>query len=66
MFPVGPLLTVLRLLTGGATAVSACDILLFLGLGLHLAIVSVAALTTTTETYAVLQYLLKIVVHVAR
>ena len=37
--PVGPLLAVLGFLAGGAAAVCAGDVLLFLGLGLHLAAV---------------------------
>ena len=57
--PIGPLLTVFGLLLSRATTVSASDILLFLGLGLHL-VVLFARTTTTSEVDTVLQNLLEI------
>ena len=49
---IGALLTVLRLLAGRAAAVGACDILLLLGFGLHLAIV-LRLVTSASEVDAV-------------
>ena len=57
---VGPLLTVFGLLTCRAAAVGTGDILLFLGLGLHLAIIF-WLVASTSEGDAVLEYVLKIV-----
>ena len=57
---IGALLTVLRLLTGTATAMSPRDILFLLGFGLHLAII-LRLVSSTSEVDAVLQYILKIV-----
>ena len=56
---VCPLLTVFGLLLSRATTVSTSDILLFLGLGLHL-VVLFARTTATTEVNAILQNLLEI------
>ena len=52
--PVSPLLPVLGLLPGRAATVSTGDILLLLGLGLHLAVVGLP-LTATTKADAILQ-----------
>ena len=57
---IGALLTVFRLLAGTAAAMGACDILLLLGFGLHLAII-LRLITSTSEVDAILQYILKIV-----
>ena len=57
---IGALLTVLRFLTGTATAMSPRDILLLLGFGLHLAIVP-RLISSTSEVDAVLKDILKIV-----
>ena len=57
--PIGPLLTVFGLLLGRAATVSTSDILLFLGLGLHLVLLFARA-TATTEVNAILQNLLEI------
>ena len=57
---VGSLLTVFRLLTGRTAAVGTSDILFFLGLGLHLAIV-LWLVSSTSEVDAVFEYVLKIV-----
>ena len=54
LVPVGALLSVLRLLAGRAATVSTGDILLLLGLGLHLAVVGLP-LTATAEADAILQ-----------
>ena len=59
---VGALLAILGFLAGGAAAVCAGDVLLLLGLGLHLAFAGVAALAAPAEVDAVLQDLLKVVV----
>jgi hypothetical protein len=61
---VGPLLPVLGLLFGRAAAVCAGDVLLFLGLGLHLALVGVTAFAAAPERDAVLKDFLKIVFHI--
>ena len=58
--PVGPLLTVFGLLTSRAATVRTGDILLLLGLGLHLAVVF-RLVPSTSEVDAVLQDMLKIV-----
>ena len=57
--PVGPLFTVFGLLLSRATTVSTSDVLLFLGLGLHL-VVLLAGTTATSEVDTVLQNLLEI------
>ena len=57
---IGALLTVLRLLTGTATAMSPRDILFLLGFGLHLAII-LRLVSSTSEVDAVFEYVLKIV-----
>lgn len=57
---VGPLLTVLGLLSCRAATVRTSDILLFLGLSLHLSLVRVAAFTTPAERNSINQYILKI------
>ena len=57
---IGTLLTVFGFLTGRAAAVGTGDILLFLGLGLHLAIIF-WLITSTSEGNTVLEYVLKIV-----
>ena len=56
---VCPLLTVFSLLLGRATTVGTSDVLLFLGLGLHL-VVLLAGTTATSEVYAILQNVLEI------
>ena len=61
MLSVGTLLAVLRLLTGRATAVCACDVLLLFGLGLHLTLIGVLAFSTATKRNAILQNRLKII-----
>ena len=61
MLAVGTLLAVLCLLTGRATAVRACDVLLLFGLGLHLTLIGVLAFSTTAKRNAILQYRLKII-----
>ena len=58
--PVGSLLTVFGLLSGRAAAVGTGDILLLLGLGLHLAVV-LWLVTSTSEVDAVLEDMLEIV-----
>ena len=60
MAAVGSLLAVFGFLPGRTTAMGASNVLLLLGLGLHLALVGVAALATTAKGDAVLQNLLKI------
>ena len=60
LVPVGPLLAVFRLLTGGSAAVRTSDIMLLLGLGLHLSVI-LGPVTAASETDAVLQDMLKIV-----
>ena len=60
LMPVGPLLTVFGFLLCRAATVSTSDILLFLGFGLHLAIV-LWLITSTPEVNAVFEYILKIV-----
>jgi len=57
---VGSLLAILRLLTGRAAAVGTGDVLLLLGLGLHLAIVRLLV-TATSKRDAVFKDMLKIV-----
>ena len=57
---VGSLLTVFGFLTGRAAAVGTSDILLLLGLGLHLAIV-LGLITSTSEVDAVFEDMLEIV-----
>ena len=57
---VGPLLSVLRLLSGGAGAVGTGDVGLFLGFGLHLVIVFLLG-TASAEADAILEYAFKIV-----
>ena len=63
---VGALLAVFSLLHGGPAAVGTGDVLLFLGLGLYLARVGAAALTTAAERDAVFKDSLKIVVHLEK
>ena len=58
--PVSPLLAVFGLLTGRATTVSTSDILLLLGLGLHLAIVF-RLVSSSSEVDAVFKDILEIV-----
>ena len=60
LMPVGPLLTVFGFLTCRAAAVGTGDILLLLGLGLHLAIVF-QLVSSTSEVDAVLKDVLEIV-----
>ena len=60
MLAVGTLFAVLGLLTGRPRAVRSGDVLFFLGLGLHLARIRVAALAAPTERDAVLQDFLKV------
>ena len=57
--PVGPLFAVFSLLLGRAATVSTSDVLLFLGLGLHL-VVLLAGTTATSEVNAILQNVLEI------
>ena len=57
---VSPLFTVLRLLTGRAASMGSRNILLFLGFGLHLAIV-LGLVTSASEVDAVFEDILKIV-----
>ena len=57
---IGALRTVLRLLTGTATAMSPRDILFLLGFGLYLAIV-LRLVTSASEVDAVFKDILKIV-----
>ena len=57
---IGTLFTVLRLLTGTAATMGSRDILLFLGFGLHLAIVF-RLVTSTSEVDAVFEDILKVV-----
>ena len=57
---VGTLFAILGLLPCRTAAVGTGDILLFLGFGLHLAII-LRLITSTSEVDAVLQYILKIV-----
>ena len=57
---VGTLLTILGFLSGRAAAVSPSNILLLLGLGLHLAIV-LRLVTASSEADAVFEDMLKIV-----
>ena len=58
--PIGSLLTVFGLLSGRAAAVGTSDILLLLGLGLHLAVV-LGLIAPTSEADAVFEDILKIV-----
>ena len=58
--PIGPLLTVFGFLLGRATTVSTSDILLFLGLGLHLAIV-LGLIAPSSEVNTVFEDMLEIV-----
>ena len=60
MFTVGSLLAILCFLPGRTAAVSTRNILLFLGFGLHLALVRVAAFAAATKRYAVFQYPLEV------
>ena len=60
LVPVGALLAVLGFLSCRAAAVGTCDVLLLLGLGLHLAVVF-GLVTATSEADTVLQDVLKIV-----
>ena len=60
MLAVGALLAILRLLLGRPRAVRSRDILLFLGLGLHLPLVRVVAFATPSEADTVLQDFLEI------
>ena len=57
---ISPLLTVLGLLTCRTTTVSSRDILLLLGLGLHLAIL-LRLIASTSEVDAVFEDMLEIV-----
>ena len=57
---VGTLLAVFGFLTGRTAAVGTSDILLLLGLGLHLAIV-LRLVTSTSEVDTVFEYVLKVV-----
>ena len=57
---IGALLTVLRLLTGTATAMSPRDILFLLGFGLHLAFI-LWLITSTSEADTMLEDILKII-----
>ena len=57
---ISPLLTVFGFLTSRAATMSTRDILLLLGLGLHLATLF-RLVTPTSEVDAVLEYFLKIV-----
>ena len=57
---VGTLLAVFGFLTGRTAAVGTSDILLLLGLGLHLAIV-LRLVTSTSEVDTVFEYVLKII-----
>ena len=56
---VCPLLTVFGFLLGRAATVGTSDVLLFLGLGLHL-VVLLAGTTATSEVYAIYQDVLEI------
>ena len=56
---VGSLLTVFRLLAGGAGTVCTSDVLLFLGLGLDL-VVFLAGTAASSEVDAVLQDILEV------
>ena len=58
--PIGTLLTVFGLLSGRAAAVGTSDILLLLGLGLHL-VLFLARTAATTEVNAVFEDILKVV-----
>ena len=58
---VGSLLTVFGLLTGRAAAMSTCDILFLLGLGLHLLAIVLRLVTSTSEVDTVFEYVLKII-----
>ena len=60
MLAVGTLFAILGLLTGRPRAVRSSDVLLFLGLGLHLTIVRVVTVTAPAERDAVLQDFLKV------
>ncbi len=57
--PVGPLLTVFGFLPGRATTVGTGNVLLFLGLGLHL-IIFLTRPATSSERDTVLQNALKV------
>ena len=59
---ISTLFAVLRLLTGGAAAMSSGDVLLLFGLGLHLAVV-LGLVAATTEADAVFKDMLKVVLH---
>ena len=59
LMPIGALLAVLGLLAGGTGAVGAGDVLLLLGLGLHL-VVLFAGTTATTKRNAIFQNLLEV------
>ena len=63
MFPVGSFLAVFSFLARRTAAMSAGDVLLFLCLRLHLAIVLSVAVAAASEAYTILKYLLKIVFH---
>ena len=58
---VGSLFTVFRLLTGRTAAVGTSNILLLLGLGLHLLAIVLRLVTSASEVDAVLEDTLKIV-----
>ena len=60
LMTIGTLFAVLCLLSGAAAAMRSSDILLLLGLGLHLAIIF-WLVTSSSEVDAVLEYILKVV-----
>jgi len=59
---VSSLLTVLGFLTCRAAAMGTGNVLLFLGLSLHLAVVSLLRTTATAKVNAILENLLKVYV----
>ena len=62
MFTVSSLFAILGFLSSRTATVSACDILLFLGFGLHLAFAGVFPFAASTKGNTILQDTLKIVV----
>ena len=60
---VGALLAVFRLLAGRPAAVRSCDVLLFLGLGLHLVACVVTVLLSRTKHYSAAGYYVVDVCH---